>query len=99
MPILIIFNGKTLFYEKRSIPCENSKLRDFLFFDYEVELWETYYPMWQENKDRIPESLRNLVQPTFNKEKSKLQQALQDMTKLLGDCSVKITSWIPSMII
>jgi hypothetical protein len=83
MPDPYYFQWQNPVLRETIYPMRELKLRDFLLFDYEVELWKTYYPIWQENKDQIPESLRNLVQVTFNKEKSKLQQAVQDYDETL----------------
>jgi hypothetical protein len=61
------------------------KLRDFLLFDYEVQLWSEYYPIWVNSKDQIPAQLLPLAKRTFEKEQQKLRAAVIAYDEILQE--------------
>jgi mRNA-degrading endonuclease YafQ of YafQ-DinJ toxin-antitoxin module len=78
MPGAIHYQWQNPVLLKTVYPMRALKLRDFLLFDYEVQLWEKYYPIWQVFKDHLPDELRDQVKLVLEKEKEKLRQAVQE---------------------
>jgi hypothetical protein len=87
----------TCFYQwqnpllKSIYPMRDLKLRDFLIFHYEVELWEKYYPVWQVFKDRIPDDLKEQERQVLSRDKGALLQALGDYDRDLKALSQEVT--------
>ncbi|MEN4042776.1 MAG: hypothetical protein ROW39_10555 [Anaerolineaceae bacterium] len=85
----IFFQWQNPILLKTIYPMREQKLRDFLLFDYEVQLWEKYYPLWLEFKDRLPDGLKEQAKLFLEKEKDKLRQAVQvyetDLKALRGE--------------
>jgi hypothetical protein len=89
MPGTFFYQWQNPILLKTIYPMRELKLRDFLIFDFEVELWEKYFPIWQTSKDHIPEELKEEERQVLTREKGKLQQALNayadDLKALSGE--------------
>jgi hypothetical protein len=81
MPDTFFYQWQNPFLLKTIYPMRELKLRDFLIFHFEVELWEKYFPIWQASRDRIPENLKEEELQVVTREKGKLQQALNEYAR------------------
>jgi hypothetical protein len=90
MPEPFYFQWQNPFLLQSIYPMRDLKLKDFLIFHYEVELWEKYYPIWQVSNGLIPDEFKEQKRRVLTREKGKLLQALREYDEDLKALSAEV---------